>query len=103
MIEYIKMDKHVCIRQMSLPPELEKIIESYLYYTPEQIALREIRKRVHFCIDNARHFCSNDYGYEKWPHYLFSYKNIMLYICFCGKCGEYKFSPPTLECAVCEK
>ena len=89
-----KLNKLVTIVQINLPQELIKELRKYLYYTPEQIATRELYKRVHYSIKNARHYYSDD-------NYLFSYKFTLIYICFCKKCGNYKFSSDMEDCVLC--
>jgi len=38
------------IIKLNLPKEIIREIIEYLYYTPQQIAIRELYKRVHFYI-----------------------------------------------------
>ena len=93
------MEKRIAIHNLKLPKEIIREILDYLYYTPQQIALREIYKRVHFSIKNARTYYTDNYWYESY-YYLFHYKHIMIYISFC-KCGNYKFSPDIEDCVLC--
>ena len=96
-----KAGRRACLLQINLPPELIQVLVQYLYYTPEQAAIRERHKRVHYCIKNARHINANNYCYESY-YYLFNYKFTMIYICFCKKCGDYKFSPDMEYCVICK-
>ena len=73
----------------------------YLYFSPEQIAVRERNKRVHYCITNARHVNANNFCYDNY-YYLFHYKYTLIYICFCKTCGNYKFSPDMEDCVLCK-
>jgi hypothetical protein len=91
------MEKRVATNNLKLPKEIIAEILEYLYYTPEQIALREKYKRVHFSIKNA--ITDRDYLHQT-RYYLFHYKHIMIYICFC-KCGNYKFSSDIEYCVLC--
>lgn len=100
----LKMDKLVSILKINLPQELIQLLLQYLYYTPQQIVIREMHKRVHYCIKSATH--SNKYSnqsntYFKNHYYLFSYNHITIYMCFC-KCGDYKFSPDMNYCVICK-
>ena len=90
------MEKRVAIHNLKVPKEIVTEILDYLYYTPEQVAIREIYKRIHFSIENAITYRDNSYG----RCYLFHYKHIMIYISFC-KCGNYKFSPDIEDCVLC--
>jgi hypothetical protein len=73
----------------------------YLYFNPEQVAVRELHKKVHYCISNARHVNANNFCYDK-HYYLFHYKFTLIYICFCKTCGNYKFSPDMEDCVLCK-
>ena len=92
------MEKRVAIHNLKIPNEIIKEILHYLYYTPQQIAIRELHKRIHFSIKNAVTYYTDNYRHE--GYYLFHYKHIMIYTSFC-KCGNYKFSPDIDECVLC--
>lgn len=87
-------NRRVAILQVKLPAELIRKLMEYLYYTPEQIELREKRKRMHYGIMNARHV----FGY----YYTFNYKYTCMCICFCEKCGNYRYSNDMEECVECK-
>jgi hypothetical protein len=90
------MEKRVAIHNLNLPKEIIAEILEYLYYTPQQVAIRKQYKRVHFSIKNAyTYYTDNIVGYN----YFFHYKHIMIYISFC-KCGNYKFSLD-MDCGLC--
>ena len=83
------MEKRIAIHSLKLPKEIITEILEYLYYTPQQIAIRELYKRVHFSIRNSVYV--NNYWYDSY-YYLFNYKRTVIYICFCTTCGDYKYS-----------
>ena len=93
------MNRLVAILQINLPDELIKQLMDYLYFTPQQIAMRELNKRVQYCITKSIHsgkICDNTQAY------LFNYKHTLIYICFCEKCGNYEFSSDMEECVSCK-
>ena len=93
------MEKQIkLLHKINLPKEIIMEIFEYLYYTPQQVAIREQYKRVHFSIKNAITYRDN-YWHER-RYYLFHYKHVMIYISFC-KCGNYKFSPDIENCVLC--
>lgn len=92
------MEKRVATNNLKLPKEIIAEILEYLYYTPQQVAIRNQYKKVNFSIKNSITY-RDTYWNEK-RYYLFHYKHIMIYICFC-KCGNYKFSPDIENCVLC--
>jgi len=82
------MEKRVAIHNLKLPKEIIAEILEYLYYTPQQVALREIYKRVRFYIKSSIYSTNYFEGYN----YLFSHRHRTMCTCFCIKCGNYKYA-----------
>jgi len=74
------------VTKLNLPKEMIKEILEYLYYTPQQIELREMYKKVHFYIKSSI-YSTNCEGV-----YVFSHRHKTMFICFCIKCGNYKYA-----------
>ena len=97
-------DKLVTILKINLPQELVQLLIQYLYYTSQQILIRDMHRRVHYCIKSATHantYWNQSNSYFKSHNYLFNYKDVMIYMRFC-KCGDYKFSPDMNYCVICK-